>query len=630
MITNEIISDEISRRVDEIIKLQQEDGSWKFCFEGGLMTDAFMIMTIRSLEIEDEEILIEKLTKRIITLQSNIGIWKAYPDEKGGNLSTTVQAYTALLYSGLYSREHPILQEAEQFIRKNGGLSNTHFMTKWMLAVNGLYRWPKLFYIPMTFLLIPPSYPLNFYQFSTYARIHFVPMLIAANKKYSIQSKFKPNLDHLFDRNLTDQLDQWDLSHHTRTQNPFITEMKNLLQLPIYLHRLGYDRAERYMLQRIEGDGTLFSYASATFFMIYALLALDYEKKAPIIKRSVDALKQLITSKCNGIHLENSTSTIWDTALISYALQETNVSLYTKAIKNSTTYILSKQHSKKGDWKIHNQNIVPGGWGFSHNNTINPDNDDTSAALRAITRSALTNNRIHFAWNKGVTFLLSMQNSNGGWAAFEKNTDFELLTYLPLENAKDAAIDPSTADLTGRALEFLGNYAGLTLNHPSIKAGVNWLLNNQESNGSWYGRWGVCYIYGTWAAVTGLVAVGVSPTFPAIQKALKWLESIQLGDGGWGESCSSSEKKQFIPLHFSTPSQTSWALDTLIQANDINSESVQKGVAFLLNETNSKESSSYPTGVGLPGQFYINYHSYNYIFPLLTLSHYLKVHLQNP
>ena len=140
MITNEIISDEISRRVDEIIKLQQEDGSWKFCFEGGLMTDAFMIMTIRSLEIEDEEILIEKLTKRIITLQSNIGIWKAYPDEKDGNLSTTVQAYTALLYSGLYSREHPILQEAERFIRKNGGLSNTHFMTKWILAVNDLYR----------------------------------------------------------------------------------------------------------------------------------------------------------------------------------------------------------------------------------------------------------------------------------------------------------------------------------------------------------------------------------------------------------------------------------------------------------------------------------------------------------
>jgi sporulenol synthase len=217
-----------------------------------------------------------------------------------------------------------------------------------------------------------------------------------------------------------------------------------------------------------------------------------------------------------------------------------------------------------------------------------------------------------------------MQNSDGGWASFEKNTDFELLTYIPLDNAKDAAIDPSTPDITGRTLEFLGNYAGLKLDHPSVRAGVNWLTNHQESNGSWYGRWGVCYIYGTWAAVTGLVAVGVSPTSPAIKKAINWLEAIQLEDGGWGESCFSSEKKQYIPLSFSTPSQTSWALDILIQSNGKQRSSVKKGLEFLLTERKSKKSLSYPTGIGLPGQIYVNYHSYNYIFPLLTLAHYIQ------
>jgi sporulenol synthase len=625
MITDELIRSEVKKRVEELKKLQQQDGSWKFCFEGGLMSDAFMIITLRSLQIEDEEILIEKLTNRIIDLQTSKGTWKAYPDEKEGNLSITVQAYAALLYSGHYTQEHPSLKKAEMFIRKNGGLSNTHFMTKWMLAVNGLYKWPTFFYIPMTFLLIPQSFPLNFYQLSTYARIHLIPMMVAANKKFTIYSVNTPNLEHLFVRLTNLYKEEWELSNFFRSnQNLLIYEMKKLLALPSFYHRLGYERAERYMLKRIEDDGTLYCYASATFFMIYGLLALGYKKDSLFITKAIVGLKQLVTEKCNGIHLENSTSTLWDTALISYALQEANVPIYTDIIKKSTNYVLSKQHTKLGDWQIHNQNIVPGGWGFSHNNTLNPDNDDTSAALRAITRRAKTNKKYSKAWYKGVIYLLSMQNSDGGWAAFEKNTDFELLTYIPLDNAKDAAIDPSTPDLTGRALEFLGNYAGLTLNHPSVRAGVNWLLKHQESNGSWYGRWGVCYIYGTWAAVTGLVAVGVPTSSPEIIKALKWVKAIQLDDGGWGESCSSSEVKQYTPLTFSTLSQTSWAADTLIQCKEINNESVKKGLTFLLKESKSAQSLTYPTGIGLPGQFYVNYHSYHYLFPLLTFAHYLK------
>jgi sporulenol synthase len=331
-----------------------------------------------------------------------------------------------------------------------------------------------LFYIPMTFLLIPQSFPLNFYQLSTYARIHLIPMMVAANKKFTIHSVNTPNLEHLFVRSTNLYKEEWDLSNFFRSnQNLLIYEMKKLLALPSFYHRLGYERAERYMIERIEDDGTLYCYASATFFMIYGLLALGYKKDSLIITKAIVGLKQLVTEGCNGIHLENSTSTLWDTALFSYALQEANVPIYTDIIKKSTNYVLSKQHRKLGDWQIQNQNIVPGGWGFSHNNTLNPDNDDTSAALRAITRRAITNKKYSKAWYKGVIYLLSMQNSDGGWAAFEKNTDFELLTYIPIDNAKDAAIDPSTPDLTGQALEFLGNYAGLTLNHPSVRAGVN-------------------------------------------------------------------------------------------------------------------------------------------------------------
>ncbi|MBM7602165.1 squalene cyclase [Metabacillus crassostreae] len=241
--------------------------------------------------------------------------------------------------------------------------------------------------------------------------------------------------------------------------------------------------------------------------MIYSLLSLGSTKQSPLITNAIEGLKSLVIMECNGIHLENSTSTVWDTALISSALQEANRD-QTKMINKSITYLLSKQHTNKGGWEIHNPTIAPGGWGFSHNNTINPDNDDTSAALRALTPQAKSNKKVHKAWYKGITYLLSMQNRDEGWDAFEKNTDLKLLTYIPLDNAKDAAIDPSTPDLTGRTLEFLGNYAGMTMKNTNIKAAVNWLLSNQADNGSWYGRWGACYIYGTWAAITGLLAVG--------------------------------------------------------------------------------------------------------------------------
>jgi len=624
MYTNESIDQKIEEMIEKLRATQRKDGSWKYCFEGGLMTDAFMIITLRALDIKNEERLIQRLTDRIYSLQTSSGVWKAYSDEKSGNLSITIQAYCALLYSGYFTQEHPGLKKAEAFILKNGGLGNSHFLTKWMLAVNGLYPWPTLFYIPMTFLLIPPSFPLNFYQFSNYARIHFIPMMVAANKKYTIKSSYTPNLNHLIIRSSSAN-ENWEHPFATRTNSSFTNEMNKLLRLPEYLHRLGYQKAESYMLKRLEDDGTLYSYASSTFFMIYALLSLGHKQSSPTVLNAINGLKHLISTNCEGIHLENSTSTVWDTALLSYALQEANVSSTSPMINKSVEYLLSMQHTKKGDWKIHNPNITPGGWGFSHNNTINPDNDDTSAALRALTRQARKEQKVRNAWYKGVAYLLSMQNADGGWAAFEKNTDFEMLTYLPLDNAEDAAIDPSTPDLTGRVLEFLGNYAGLTKTHPSVKAAINWLMENQEDNGSWYGRWGVCYIYGTWAAVTGLLAVGISPTSPAIKKAINWLESIQLNSGGWGESCASSEEKRYVPLSFSTPSQTSWALDALIQSRAFSKLSVQKGISHLINDSSfTEEGRTYPTGIGLPGQFYITYHSYNLLFPLLTLAHYQK------
>jgi len=618
------VEKEQQKRIKELVELQKSDGSFHFRFQGSLMTDAFYIITIRALNIHTEEENIHLLAKTLRNAQHKEGYWKAYSDEPNGHLSATIIAYTALLYSGLYAKEDTQMQKAKAFILKHGGLAKAHFMIKWMLSVNGLYPWSHMIYIPMTFLLLPTFQPFNFYQFSAYARIHFIPMLIAANKKFTIQTKTKPQLDDLFVRDIA-LYPSFDHLEEERNPLTFLwKEVKRIGKFPAYLHHLGFQSAEKYMLDRLEEDGTLYSYASATFFMIYALLALGYKKNSPVIQKAIAGLTSLIDKKGKQSHLENSTSTVWDTGLISYTLQQAGIPTESTPIIKATNYLLAKQHTKKGDWQVHNPNSEPGGWGFSDINTNNPDNDDTSAVLRALTATASSNKTVHYAWQKGTNYLLSMQNKDGGWAAFEKNTDWDILKMVPIDNAKDAAVDPSTADLTGRVLEYFGNFAHLNDTHPHIKQAVSWLIDNQEKNGSWYGRWGVCYIYGTWAALTGLTAVGMKPNHPAIQKAIAWLKKIQHSNGGWGESCRSCETSIYVPLPFSTESQTAWAVDALIAAGEGASKEVKRGIRYLLDEKKEERAITYPTGIGLPKQFYIYYHSYNKIFPLLALSHYIN------
>ena len=245
-----------------------------------------------------------------------------------------------------------MMKKAEQFIVENGGLRNASMMTKFMLAVNGLYPWPNHIVFPMTILLVPKYLPFDFFELSTYARIHFVPMMIAANKKLSLTSKWTPDLQHLFVRTSSPYHSDWSMPFSANQANrslltSIFQEFKKLATYPEYLHRLAYQRAETFMLDRIERDGTLYSYASATFFMIYALLALNYEKNSPVIIDAIKGIKSLICKTNGYYHLENSTSTVWDTALVSYTLQQAGVSSSDPMIKASTRYLLKRQHTKK-------------------------------------------------------------------------------------------------------------------------------------------------------------------------------------------------------------------------------------------------------------------------------------------
>ncbi|KON87896.1 squalene-hopene cyclase [Sporosarcina globispora] len=602
-------------------KDQTHDGSWNYPFETGISTDAYMIILLRTLEIHDEK-LIQGLAARIISKQEENGAWKIFEDEKDGNATATLEAYYGLLYSGFIQRENPRMKAARKFILEHGGMESVNVFTKIMLSSTGQYPWPESFPIPVEIMLMPLSFPFNFYQFSVYGRVNLAPILILAEKKFSIKTKNSPDLSDLL-LTRTGEV-QWDIQPEYRSLLSFIKEgAEDLIGLPKQLHSLAMDRAKKYMLERIEPDGTFYSYFSSTFLMIFALLSLGYSKDDPVIKKAVAGLKSLRTDIDGLPHMQYANASVWNTSLISTALQLAGLSPDDPAVRKANAYLLERQQDQFGDWVIHNPNSLPGGWGFSDVNTRNPDIDDTTASLRAIGRTVEGSPINQDAWDRGIHWLLSMQNDDGGWPSFERNTENPLLDFLPIEKGEYMFGDPTSADLTGRTLEFLGNYTNLPDHDPAFKNAINWLLNNQEQNGSWYGRWGICYIYGTWAAVTGLIAAGLSTNHSTIRKAADWLYSIQNEDGGWGESCLSDSHKTYVPLNASTLTDTAWALDALIAAEDQPTEGIQKGIDYLLNSIDKNDwTTAYPKGQAMAGSFYIHYHSYRFIFPLMALAHF--------
>lgn len=606
--------------IEILRKDQSPDGSWNYPFETGLSTDSYMIILLRTLELNDED-LIQGLASRILSRQEKNGAWKLYYDEGDGNVSSTVEAYYALLYSGYYNKEDKRLRAAKKFILANGGLGEASMFTKIMLSITGQYKWPSYSPLPIELILLPLHFPINFYKFSLFGRANLAPIMILSEKKFKMRTAKSPDLSGL--QTHRDVEGSWVRSAELRSVFSFIEDgVKNLIGLPEQLHIMALERAKKYMLEHIEVDGTFYSYFSSTFLMIFALLALGYKKSDPIIQKAIEGI---LSMKCeiNGLpHMQYTTANVWNTSLIGFVTQTAGVSPEDPLIVKANRYLLERQHHKYGDWVIHNPTSLPGGWGFSDVNTILPDVDDTTAVLRSISR--VVPNELQ-AWDRGISWVFSMQNEDGGWPAFEKNADTKLIDFLPIEKGEFLLSDPSTADLTGRTLEFFGNYTNLTRNHESIKKGVKWLLKHQEKDGSWYGRWGICYIYGTWSVITGLLAVSVPSSHPSVQQAVKWLQTIQNEDGGWGESCHSDSKKAYVPLGTSTLTQTAWALDALIAATDKPTSEIRKGISYLLSSLQKEDwTTAYPKGQGMGGAFYIHYHSYRYIFPLLALSHYRR------
>ncbi|WP_219837678.1 prenyltransferase/squalene oxidase repeat-containing protein [Paenibacillus sp. R14(2021)] len=620
----ERIQSGIDGLTQHLLQTQASDGSWRMGFiEGGTSMDAAAIMLLQSAGIGRPK-LVRDLADRIWAKQSADGAWRIHPDEQAGHASATAECYIALQYAGV-SPDEPRMKRAADAFAALGGLSGINcLLTKFLLATIGQYDWPRWFPIPISIMLLPQASPVHFYQFSGYARVHMAPMLLIAHLKPDFKlSSIRPLPEAARQAmNVSSIQQNWDAHFRPLQPEEFGNRWKELFSIPSELQARAVNRAERYMLERIEPDGTLYSYASTTILMVHALRALGLTNDHPLIADAIRGLESLLFLDAkHGRTMQITTSTLWDTALISGSLQAAGLPSRHPALQSAGRYILDRQHEKLGDWKLNVKTPTAGGWGFSDVNTRNPDVDDTTAALRAVQQ--LETPTARHACDLGLQWLLSMQNSDGGWAAFERNINNPLISWVPLDGAEDAATDPSTPDLTGRTLEYLGRHVGLTSKQPFVRRAADWLFRHQEPDGSWYGRWGVCYIYGTWAALTGLLAVQESARHPQIQKAAEWLLSIQLQDGGFGESCSSDRHKQFIPLPYGTLAQTAWALDALTAVHEQPLPAMEQACDFLLRHLGQDgKAAAYPTGAGLPGYLYSRYDSYGKVWPLLALANY--------
>lgn len=392
------------------------------------------------------------------------------------------------------------------------------------------------------------------------------------------------------------------------------------------LRQRALEEAERWMVERIgEGSDGLAAVFPAMLNSIIALRTLDYPKTHPLYQKALADFRGLFVNDPDDFRIQPCLSPVWDTAINIIALAESGFPAQHPALQKAAQWLIEREVRVRCDWTVNNSHPEASGWAFEYNNVFYPDTDDTAMVLMAL-RLVRPNERAPLAeiFNRALDWQLSFQCGDGGWAAFDKDVTRHWLEDMPFAD-HNAILDPTCSDLTARTLELLG-YIGFNPGRPSVRKAIRYLRQTQEDDGSWYGRWGVNYIYGTWQVLRGLRAIGEDMTGNWIMRGRDWLESCQNDDGGWGESCASYENPDLKGKGASTASQTSWALMGLCACGDLDRPSVQRGLRYLLDTQRSDGAwdELQITGTGFPRVFYLKYDMYRQNFPLLALATYIN------
>jgi squalene-hopene/tetraprenyl-beta-curcumene cyclase len=625
--------DALARARDHALGLQHAEGWWQSGFDTNVTMDAEDLLLREFLGLHDDTV-IAAAGRWIRSQQRDDGTWANFYGGPG-DLSTTVEAYLALRLAG-DEPGAPHMKLACDWIIGAGGVEATRVFTRIWLALSGLWSWDDLPVIPPELIYLPAWFPLNIYDWACWARQTIVALAVVQSFRPSRPLPF--TIDELRTGVTRDQVtnDPW--------ARGFAALDKALHRYrPIKsVRRAALRRCADWIIARQERDGSWGGIQPPWVYSLMALNLLGYEPGHPILARGLAGLDQFTVTEDTADgpmrRLDACQGPVWGTVLMMIALADAGLPPDHPALVNAGRWVLGEEVRGPGDWQVPRPGLAPGGWAFSFENDVYPDTDDTAEVVLALRRvrpadpadpaelpsRGLSESGQQAAIERGMRWLAGMQSKDGGWGAFDADNTRKLVDKLPFCDFGEV-IDPPSADVTAHVVEAFaaeGRTDSLT-----VRRGVVWLLRAQEPDGSWFGRWGANYVYGTGAVVPALIAAGVKPSKPAIRRAVAWLENHQNPDGGWGEDLRSYDDPALAGRGESTASQTAWALLALLAAGEHRGAAAERGIRWLAQTQRADGSWDQPqyTGTGFPGDVYINYHLYRLAFPITALGRYVDL-----
>jgi len=605
-----------------------EDGFWCAELLADTTIESDTIMLYNFLGMGDSP-KVKRFARYILGKQNSDGGWPIYRNGPS-EISATVKAYWALKFAG-FRAEDPSLVKARERIEALGGIHKVNTYSKFYMAVFGLYDWKGVPSIPPEIMLFPNWFYFNIYEMSSWTRAIVMPLSIIWSERPKVDCPSHARLDELFgDSRRYVPLSETVSDKSLVSWTSFFLLWDDLLkgmegQGPHWVRTWALRLAEDWILERLQDSDGLGAILPGIVNTLMAMKCLGYSENDPRYQAQLKELELLELDRGDELEIQPCRSPVWDTAIAAIALAESGLDRRHPTLVRAAEWLLDREIRRAGDWRVKNTAGPVGGWAFEFNNAFYPDIDDTAMvmlALRHVDLDEAQTLRREKACLRGLHWLLSMQSADGGWAAFDKDNTKAILTKIPFAD-HNAMIDPPTADITGRVLELLG-YVGYDESYPAVDAAVRFLRKEQETDGSWFGRWCVNYVYGTWQVLRGLRAIGHDMDDPIVRRAADWLASVQNEDGGWGETCETYADPSKKGCGPSTPAQTAWAVMGLIAAGRTEDPAVERGIEHLLStqrEDGTWDEAEY-TGTGFPKVFYLEYTMYRDSFPLTALGTY--------
>ena len=610
---------------EALVDLQRDDGHWVFEFEPDATISAEYIFLQHFLGAIDPE-LERRIANYLRGIQGADGRWPLFHDGQF-DLSATVKAYYALKMAG-DSVDAPHMRRARELVLSHGGAAESNVFTRIALALFGQVPWRAVPVMPVEIMLLPRWFPFHLSRVSYWTRTVLVPLLVLMALKPQAKNPRRVDIAELFVTPAEGA--KYHMKATETALGSLFVGIDRLLRAaePRFSpdrRRRAIDQAIGFIRLRLNGDDGLGGIFPAMANAVMAFEALGTPRDDAdfrTARRAVDKL--LLERDPETTYCQPCLSPIWDTCLGAHALLEAGVAPDGPVMGRAFAWLLEREITEtQGDWSWRRPDLAPSGWAFQYWNDYYPDVDDTAVVVMALHRA--DNPAYREAIERATRWIIGMQSRDGGWGAFDPENTSTYLNNIPFAD-HGALLDPPTVDVSARCLGMLAQL-GYSREHPAVRKGIDFLLREQEPDGSWFGRWGVNYVYGTWSALSALNAVGEDLQAPHVRRAVDWLLARQGADGGWGEDCATYWSEQRGMVKASTPSQTAWALLGLMAAGEVESEAVARGAAYLLNapRDGARWREDLWTGIGFPRVFYLNYHGYAAYFPLWALARYRRM-----